>query len=77
MFNYKLNAFIVVELKLDKVIHKDIGQILFYMNLIDKKLKEDYHNKTIGIVVSRRNNKFILEYISDKDILLTTYKINS
>lgn len=77
LFNYKLNAFIVVELKLDKVIHKDIGQILFYMNLIDKNIKEDYHNKTIGIVVSKKNNKFILEYISDKDILLTTYKINS
>lgn len=77
LFNYKLNAFIVVELKLDKVIHKDIGQILFYMNLIDKNLKEDYHNKTIGIIVSKKNNKFILEYISDKDILLTTYKINN
>ena len=77
LFNYKLNAFIVIELKLDNVIHKDIGQILFYMNLVDKNLKEDYHNKTIGIVVSKKNNKFILEYVSSKEIFLTTYKIKS
>ena len=77
LFNYKLNSFVAVELKLNSVIHKDIGQILFYMNIIDNTLKENYHNKTIGIIVSKNKDKFILEYVSDKKIFLTTYKITS
>lgn len=76
LFNYKINSFVVVELKLGSVKHKDIGQTLFYINLVNKLIKEDGHNKTIGIIVSRKNNRFILEYISDMDIYLTTYNLN-
>lgn len=75
LFNYKLNRFIVCELKLNDLNAKDIGQTLNYMKIIDKTMKQDNHNKTIGIIVSRKNNKFIIEYISDLDIFLTTYKL--
>lgn len=75
-FNYKLNRFMVCELKKNEVTAKDIGQTLNYMKVIDKTLKESYHNKTIGIVISRKNNKLLLEYVSDLDIFITTYKLN-
>ena len=75
LFNYKLNRFIVCELKLNDLNAKDIGQTLNYMKIIDKTMKQDNHNKTIGIIVSRKNNKFIIEYVSDLDIFLTTYKL--
>lgn len=75
-FNYKLNRFMVCELKKNEVTAKDIEQTLNYMKVIDKTLKEPYHNKTIGIVISRKNNKLILEYVSDLDIFITTYKLN-
>ena len=75
LFNYKLNCFVVVELKLDEIKHKDIGQTLFYTNLVDGLIKEDFHNKTIGIIVTRKNDKFILKYVSDMNIYLTTYKL--
>ncbi len=75
-FNYKLNKFMVGELKKDEVTAKDIGQTLNYMKVIDKTLKGPYHNKTMGIIISRKNNKLILEYVSDLDIFLTTYKLN-
>lgn len=75
-FNYKLNKFMVCELKKDEVTAKDIGQTLNYMKVVDKTLKEPNHNKTMGIIISRKNNKLILEYVSDLDIFLTTYKLN-
>jgi len=75
-FNYKLNKFMACELKKDEVTAKDIGQTLNYMKLIDKTLKEPNHGKTMGIIISRKNNKLILEYVSDLDIFLTTYKLN-
>ena len=77
LFNYKLNRFIVCELKLNSVNARDIGQTLNYIKIIDKTLKEKNHRNTIGIIVSKRNNKFILEYVSDLDIMLTTYKLEN
>lgn len=75
-FNYKLNRFIACELKLNEVTAKDIGQTLNYMKIIDKTLKEDSHDKTIGIIISKKNNRLILEYVSNLDIFLTTYKLS-
>lgn len=75
-FNYKLNRFMVCELKKTQVTAKDIGQTLNYMKVIDKTLKEPSHKKTMGIIISRKNNKLILEYVSDLDIFITTYKLN-
>lgn len=74
-FNYKLNRFMACELKKDEVTAKDIGQTLNYMKVVDKTLKEPHHNKTIGIIISKKNNKLILEYVSDLDIFITTYKL--
>lgn len=77
LFNYKLNRFIVCELKLNDLDAKDIGQTLNYMKITDKVLREKRHKSTIGIIVSKRNDKFILEYVSDLDIMLTTYKLKN
>ena len=77
LFNYKLNRFIVCELKLNDLDAKDIGQTLNYMKITDKVLREKRHESTIGIIVSKRNDKFILEYVSDLDIMLTTYKLKN
>ena len=43
------------------------------MNYIDKNVKSINHNKTIGIIIVKKGNKFILEYSSDKRIFATTY----
>lgn len=76
MFNYNLNSFAVIELKLDKAKYKDVHQVLLYRDIIDNTLKKDFHNKTIAILVSKKNDKFILEYVSDMDVLLSSYKLN-
>ncbi len=73
LFNYKYNAFVVVELKVTELKKEHIGQIQIYMNYIDKNIKSIKQEKTIGIIVARENNKFVLEYSSDKRIYQTTY----
>ena len=69
LFNYEFNAFVVVELKISELKKEHIGQIEVYMNYIDKNLKKINHDKTIGIIISKKDNKFIMEYCSDKRIL--------
>ncbi len=74
LFNYNLNAFTVIELKTKKAKYKDVHQLLLYKDIIDNMLKRDFHNKTIAILISKENDEFIIEYVSDMDILLSSYK---
>ena len=76
LFNYILNSFVVVELKVTEIKKEYIGQIETYMNYIDKNVKKDFHNKTIGIIIIKKDNKYIMEYCSDKRIYRTTYITN-
>ena len=53
-----------------------IGQIEKYMNYINKNVKRITDNETIGIIICKKENKFILEYCSNNKIFEPTYKLN-
>ena len=73
LYNIEFNCYVVVELKVTELKKEHIGQIEVYMNYIDKTIKNINQDKTIGIIIVRRNNKFIMEYCSDKRILSKEY----
>ena len=75
LFNYIYNSFVVVELKVTEVKKEHIGQVEVYMNYIDKHIKGINNNKTIGIIVARRDNHYYIEYSSDKRIYTRDYEI--
>ena len=75
LFNYIYNSFVVVELKVTEVRKEHIGQIQIYMNYIDKHIKGITNNKTIGIIVARRDNHYYIEYSSDKRIYTRDYEL--
>lgn len=75
LYNIKYNCYVVVELKITELKKEHIGQIETYMNYIDKKLKRIDQDKTIGIIIVKKDNNFIMEYCSDSRIIKTTYKI--
>ena len=74
LYNIKFNCYVVVELKVTELKKEHIGQIEVYMNYIDKNLKDIMQDKTIGIIICKKDNKFIMEYCSDKRILSKEYK---
>ena len=74
LYNYIFNCFVVVELKITELKKEHIGQIEVYMNYIDKNLKKITQDKTIGIIICKKDNKFIMEYCSDKRILSKEYQ---
>ena len=76
LYNIKYNCYIVVELKVTELKKEYIGQIQVYMNYIDKNIKKISQDKTIGIIICKKDNKFVLEYSSDDRIFETIYKIN-
>ena len=75
LFNIKYNCYVIVELKVTEVRKEHIGQIQVYMNYIDKHIKGITNNKTIGIIVARRDNHYYIEYSSDKRIYTRDYEL--
>ena len=74
LFNYIYNCFVVVELKATELKKEYFGQIKIYMNYIDEHLKTNSHNKTIGILLVKENNNYVL-YNSDGNIITRTFKL--
>ena len=74
-FNYRLNSFVVVEVKTKEYHPKDIGQLKFYVDYVDKNIKLSSHNKTVGLLIVKKKNKYVIEYVTNEDIYVTTYEL--
>ena len=77
LFNYEFNCFVVIELKITELKKEHIGQIEVYMNYIDNNLKKHNQDKTIGIIICKHDNKFIMEYSSDSRIISREFYLMS
>ena len=73
LFNIEFNCYVVVELKVCELRKEYIGQIEVYMNYIDRNIKKISHDKTIGIIICKKNNKYVIEYCSDNRIISRKY----
>lgn len=62
-FNFKLNCYVVFELKAREFDPKDVRQVQMYLSLVNKQVKQENHNATIGIIVCRSKNKTVVEYM--------------
>ena len=76
LFNYKYNCFVVIELKVTEMRKEYIGQISTYMNYVDKNIKSISQDKTIGIIICKKGNDFVMEYCSDDRIFETNFILN-
>ena len=75
LFNIKFNCYVVIELKVTKFKVEYISQVQKYMNYIDKNIKEISNNNTMGILICKRENKFVIEYCSDERITVREYEL--
>ena len=74
-FNIRLNSYIVVEVKTRAVKPQDIGQLQFYVSYVEGNIKDNNQNKTIGILIVKKKNKYVIEYTTSPDIYVTTYML--
>lgn len=75
LYNIEFNCYVVVELKVTELKKEHIGQIQVYMNYIDINLKKINQNKTIGIIICKKGDKYIIQYSSDKRIIAREYEL--
>lgn len=74
-FNLELNSYVVVEIKTRELQPKDIGQLEFYVNYINKSMKKSSYNKTTLLLVVKKNNRYVIEYTTNNDLYITTYNL--
>ncbi len=75
LYNIIFKCYVVVELKTTELKKEYIGQIETYMNYVDKNIKTDHEIPTVGIIICKKNNKFIMEYVSNKNIFGREYEL--
>ena len=75
LYNIEFNCYVVVELKVTELKKEHIGQIEVYMNYIDNNLRRINQDKTIGIIITKKDNEYIIEYSSDERILSREYQL--
>ena len=75
LYNIKYKCYVVVELKVTELKSEHIGQIEKYMKYIDKNIKTIEEGKTIGIIICKKENKYVIEYCSDDRIISREYEL--
>ena len=73
LFNYIYNCFVVIELKVTELKKEHIGQIQIYMNYVDKNIRTINQDKTIGVIICKKDNGYYIEYSSDNRIFSKNY----
>ena len=75
LYNYIYNCFVVVEIKCRKLKKEDKGQVEFYMNLVDNYVKEPSNNPTIGIIITKDQDKFVANFVRSEKVVPLTYEL--
>tara|TARA_R110002050_G_scaffold109799_4_gene221512 strand:- start:9309 stop:10409 length:1101 start_codon:yes stop_codon:yes gene_type:complete len=77
-YNRLLRSFVIIDLKIGKLKHQDIGQMQMYINYYDREVKTESENPTIGIILCKEKDDFVIEYTlpeDNKQIFANEYKL--
>ena len=75
LYNVKYKCYVVVELKVTELKKEHTGQIMTYMNYINMNIKTIEEYETVGIIICRENNEYVIKYCSDDKIITREYEI--
>ena len=75
LYNIKYKCYVVVELKVTELKKEHTGQIMTYMNYIDKNIKTIEENDTVGIIICKQENEYVIKYCSDHRIIAREYEL--
>ena len=75
LYNIKYKCYVVVELKVTDLRKEHTGQIMIYMNYINKNIKTLEENDTAGIIICKQNNEYVIKYCSDNRIISREYEL--
>ncbi len=77
-YNYLLKCFVLIDLKIGKLTHQDIGQMDFYVRYYENKIRTETDNPTIGIILCSEKNETVVKYSvlnENKRLFASKYKL--
>ena len=75
LYNIKYKCYVVVEIKVTELKKEHTGQIMTYMNYIDKNIKTVEDNGTVGIIICKQDNEYVIRYCSGDRIIAREYEL--
>ena len=78
IYNYILKCFVLIDLKIEKLTHQDVGQMDMYVRLFEEKVKQADDNPTIGIILCSQQNESVIKYsvlTDNKQLFSSKYKL--
>jgi predicted nuclease of restriction endonuclease-like (RecB) superfamily len=66
-YNRLLQCYVLIDLKIDELVHQDLGQMQMYVNYFDRYVKKDFEKPTVGILLCKEKNDNIVELTLPKD----------
>ena len=73
LYNIKYRCYVIIELKVTELKKEHVGQIQVYMNYINENVKSLEDNDTIGIIICKEDNQYIIRFCSDTKVIARTY----
>ncbi len=77
-YNRIVKCFVIIDLKIGKITHQDIGQMQMYVNYYDREIKSEDEHHTVGILLSTNKNETIVKYTlpeNNENIFTSEYKL--
>lgn len=77
-YNTVLRCYVLIDLKIGKLAHQDIGQMQMYVNYYDRELKQKNDNPTVGLVLCEDKKEAVVRYTLPKEnnqIFASKYKL--
>ena len=78
LFHRRLRCLVAIELKIGKFKPEYVGKMQFYLTALDRQIRQEYENPSIGIILCKEKNRTIVEYAlhdARKPIGVATYEI--
>lgn len=78
-YHVKLKCYVVIDLKVTKLSHADLGQMQLYVNYYDREIAEPTDNPTIGLILCTEKNEAVVRYVLDdkrKQIFASRYQLH-
>ena len=75
LYNIKYRCYVVVELKVTELKKEHTGQIMTYINYINSNIKTIEENDTIGIIICKQDNEYVIKYCTDDRIISRKYEM--
>lgn len=78
LYNRLPQCFVLIDLKIGKLTHQDIGQMQMYVNYYDRHLKKDFEKPTTGIIICKHKSDAMVEItlpLDNQQIFASEYKL--